>query len=181
MKHKQCMVSWQETVYWIIYEFICFVLSSTYIYEAHQATGRMAQGSAGVFERARWEGAVPVVYGSLSSVPSSSIQVGLIVAVVVILKKWIWKEQASSQCSIFFGGSPKQKSVFLVHFLLVMHTATWWHYWNNYPDLSVPGEPSTWAASPFTSANFTSLDGILWRETIPRVSVPFNEISFCLN
>ena len=41
-------------------------------------------------------------HGNLSCVPSSSIQVGLIVVVLVILIKCIWKEQASSQYSIFF-------------------------------------------------------------------------------
>ena len=77
-------------------------------------------------------------YGNLSSVPSSSVQVGLIL-VVVILIKCIWKEQASSQCSIFLGGCPKEKNVFLVHLSLVIHTAAWWHYQNNYPDLFCPG------------------------------------------
>lgn len=38
----------------------------------------------------------------------------------------------------FLGGSPKEKNVFLVHLLLVMHTATWWHSQNNYPDLFCP-------------------------------------------
>lgn len=84
------------------------------------------------------ESAVPVAYGDPSSVPSSSVHVRLVVVVVVILIKWVWKEQASSQCSIFLGGSPKEKNVFLVHLLLVMHTATWWHSRNNYPDLFCP-------------------------------------------
>lgn len=77
-------------------------------------------------------------YGNLSSVPSSSVQVGLIVVVVVILIKCIWKEQASSQCSIFWGECPKEKNVFLAHLSLVIHTATWWHYQNDYPDLFCP-------------------------------------------
>lgn len=64
-------------------------------------------------------------YGNLSCVPSSSIQVGLIVVVLVILIKCIWKEQASSQYSIFFFFflAPKEKNVFLVYLSLVMHTA----------------------------------------------------------
>ena len=63
-------------------------------------------------------------YGNLSCVPSSSIQVGLIVVVLVILIKCIWKEQASSEYSIFFFFAPKEKNVFMVGLSVVMHTAT---------------------------------------------------------
>ena len=34
MKHKQYMISWQETVYWIIYEFTCFFKQHIHIWNS---------------------------------------------------------------------------------------------------------------------------------------------------
>lgn len=53
VKHEQYMAIWQETVYWIIYEFyLFFFFSSTYMHENSLLSdiGQMTQGNGLVFE-----------------------------------------------------------------------------------------------------------------------------------
>lgn len=134
VKHEQYMVSWQETVCWIIYEFTFFFFFYLHIHIWNSLQGDRADES-GKCLRGPDEG---------QRLMAIKVTLALFIAIWFRLGWFLlwWYGcgchfnkthlERTSLFTVQYFFFPKENNIFLVHLLLMMHTTTWWYCQINY-------------------------------------------------